>query len=121
MTARFSSIQRNTRGQQTAPTVRQLQLCEIDCHFELHPRSEAIMRTDRIMECHGPPVAYPFASDQIGTFCVRWRIREFALFGSVLREDFRADSDIDVRVSFELAAPWSLWDLLEMQEQLGDI
>ena len=37
---------------------------------------------------------------QIESFCQRWKIKEFALFGSVLREDFRADSDIDVLVSF---------------------
>ena len=38
---------------------------------------------------------------QIEAFCRRWRIKEFSLFGSVLREDFRPDSDIDVLVEFE--------------------
>ena len=38
--------------------------------------------------------------DKIEDFCRRWKIKEFALFGSVLREDFRPDSDIDVLVSF---------------------
>ena len=67
------------------------------------------------------PLPIDLPLDQIRTFCARWKIREFALFGSVLREDFRPDSDIDVLVSFQPAAPWSLWDLLEMQEQLGAI
>ena len=39
--------------------------------------------------------------DKIEDFCRRWKIKEFALFGSVLREDFRPDSDVDVLVSFE--------------------
>jgi len=38
--------------------------------------------------------------DKIEDFCRRWKIKEFALFGSVLREDFRPDSDVDVLVSF---------------------
>ena len=37
---------------------------------------------------------------RIEAFCRKWKIREFSLFGSVLREDFRPDSDIDVLVSF---------------------
>lgn len=54
----------------------------------------------------------------IADFCRRWKITEFALFGSVLREDFRPESDIDVLVSFEPDARWSLSDLVEMEEQL---
>ena len=49
-----------------------------------------------------PKINLPRA--QIKEFCRRWKIKEFALFGSVLREDFRPDSDIDVLVSF--AAGW---------------
>ncbi len=37
--------------------------------------------------------------EKIAAFCHRWRVVEFALFGSVLREDFRADSDMDVLVT----------------------
>ena len=36
--------------------------------------------------------------EQLHAFCERWHIISFALFGSVLREDFRPDSDIDVLV-----------------------
>ena len=39
--------------------------------------------------------------DKIEKFCRRWKIKELALFGSVLREDFRPDSDVDVLVTFE--------------------
>lgn len=51
-------------------------------------------------------------------FCRKWRIKEFALFGSVLRDDFRPDSDIDVLVTFEDDAGWSLWDLVDIQDEL---
>ena len=40
-------------------------------------------------------------SDEIAAFCKRWQITELALFGSVLRDDFSPDSDIDVLVEFE--------------------
>lgn len=39
--------------------------------------------------------------ERIAEFCRRWKITEFALFGSVLRDDFRPDSDVDVLVNFE--------------------
>jgi predicted nucleotidyltransferase len=42
----------------------------------------------------------PIEGDQIAAFCRRHRIRRLALFGSVLREDFRPDSDVDVLVEF---------------------
>lgn len=44
--------------------------------------------------------------DRIEEFCRRWKIRDFSLFGSHLREDFRPDSDVDVLVSFEPEAEW---------------
>ncbi len=55
----------------------------------------------------------------IADFCERWKIREFAVFGSVLRDDFRPDSDIDVLATFEPAAAWSLFDHVDMQNELG--
>jgi predicted nucleotidyltransferase len=57
----------------------------------------------------------------IAEFCRRWEIREFSLFGSVLRDDFRPESDIDVVVSFQAGARWSLLDLATMQEELSGI
>lgn len=58
---------------------------------------------------------------QISEFCQRWQIVEFALFGSVLRDDFRPDSDIDCLVSFQADSPWSLFDLVQMQIELEQI
>ncbi len=59
--------------------------------------------------------------DKIKDFCRRWRITEFSLFGSVLRDDFRPDSDVDVMVSFEEDAGWSLFDIVDMVEELKTI
>ena len=59
--------------------------------------------------------------DRIADFCRKWNIREFSLFGSVLREEFRPDSDIDVLVTFSEDANNSLFDLVHMEEELEQI
>ncbi len=59
--------------------------------------------------------------DQIAEFCRKWNVSEFALFGSVLREDFRPDSDVDVLVSFAPGSRVSLFDFPEMQDELQGI
>jgi predicted nucleotidyltransferase len=59
--------------------------------------------------------------DKIADFCHRWRIVELALFGSVLRDDFRPDSDVDVLVTFAPDARWGLFDLVHMQDELKAI
>ncbi len=56
--------------------------------------------------------------DSIASFCDGWKITEFALFGSILRDDFRPDSDVDVLVSFAPNEKWSLWDIIAMKEEL---
>lgn len=48
----------------------------------------------------------------------RWKVQEVALFGSVLREDFRPESDIDFLVTFRPDADWSLLDHVRMQQEL---
>ena len=58
---------------------------------------------------------------KIGEFCRRWKVVEFSLFGSVLREDFRPDSDVDVLVTFAPDAQVSLFDLVDMQDELKAI
>ncbi|NJL88211.1 MAG: nucleotidyltransferase family protein [Leptolyngbyaceae cyanobacterium SM1_1_3] len=55
---------------------------------------------------------------QIAEFCQRWKITEFALFGSVLRDDFRPDSDIDVLLTFSPDSKWSLFDWVDMKDEL---
>jgi len=57
--------------------------------------------------------------DVLEPFCQRWRARELASFGSAVRDDFGPDSDVDMLVSFDADAPWSLWDLITMRDELG--
>ncbi len=60
-------------------------------------------------------------SEKIAEFCRKWKITELALFGSVLRDDFGPESDIDVLVSFAEGASWNLWHLMDMQEELEGV
>jgi hypothetical protein len=55
---------------------------------------------------------------QITEFCRRWKVVEFSLFGSVLREDFRPDSDVDMLVTFAPDSKVSLFDLVDIQDEL---
>jgi predicted nucleotidyltransferase len=59
--------------------------------------------------------------DKINEFCIKWKIIEFSLFGSVLGDEFRPDSDIDVLVAFSNDARWDLFDLVEMKDELKGI
>ena len=59
--------------------------------------------------------------DKIISFCLQWKVRELSLFGSVLRDDFRSDSDVDVLVSFFEDARWSLFDLVDMADELRSV
>src|SRR5215203_1835551 len=54
----------------------------------------------------------------LSRFCRQWKIRELALFGSVLREDFGPQSDMDVLVTFEPDADWRLLDHVRAQQEL---
>jgi uncharacterized protein len=58
------------------------------------------------------------APDVLAELCRRWRIREFSLFGSILRDDFGPDSDVDVLVEFEPDHPWSGFDLIDLLDEL---
>ena len=54
-------------------------------------------------------------------FCKRWNVSELALFGSILRADFRPESDVDVLVSFAPQTRVTLFDMAQMQEELKGI
>ena len=66
-----------------------------------------------------PQIDIPY--DKIAEFCRKWKVVEFALFGSVLRDDFRPDSDVDVLVTFAPDSRRSLFDHVDMQDELGSI
>ena len=58
---------------------------------------------------------------RITAFCNRWKVRELALFGSVLRDDFTNHSDVDVLVTFAPDHQWSLFDLVTMRDELASL
>ena len=57
----------------------------------------------------------------LAQLCQRWKVAELALFGSALRDDQRADSDVDLLVTFAPDADWSLLDHIRMQQELADL
>lgn len=60
----------------------------------------------------------PIPREQIAEFCRKWKVNELALFGSVLRNDFRPESDVDVVIRLAEDAPWSLFEWVEMVDEL---
>jgi len=54
-------------------------------------------------------------------FCRRWGVKELALFGSVLREDFGPDSDLDVLVTFESGRGNDPFELMDMERDLSEM
>jgi predicted nucleotidyltransferase len=66
-------------------------------------------------------IAIELPMEKIIEFCDRWRVTEFALFGSVLRDDFRPDSDIDVMVVFHPEARPTFATLDQMETELKSI
>lgn len=67
----------------------------------------------------GPQIEVPVT--RIADFCRRWKIAELSLFGSVLRADFRPESDVDVLVTFHEGAGWSYFDLFDMEDELAEL
>jgi len=64
---------------------------------------------------------FEIPSEKIADYCRRWKITELALFGSAMRDDFNPESDIDVLVTFDRDAHWTLFDMVDMQEELKEI
>ena len=61
------------------------------------------------------------ATEELQAFCQRWKIRELALFGSVLDDSFSADSDLDFLVTFDGDAEWGLLEHVQMEQELAEI
>ncbi len=66
-------------------------------------------------------IGIPVPTEAIAAFCRKWKIVEFALFGSVLTDHFRPDSDVDVLVKFVPDHEWGLFDHVTMQDDLSQI
>lgn len=69
------------------------------------------------MIAHGIDLGTPALRE----FCKRWKIRQLSVFGSILREDFRPDSDIDFLADFDDDADWEIEDMDAMDRELERI
>ena len=55
---------------------------------------------------------------KLGEFCKQWNVKTVSLYGSASREDFSAESDIDLLVTFQTKTEVDLFDFVDMKEQL---
>jgi len=60
----------------------------------------------------------PIPMPEIEAFCKKWKITDLSLFGSVLRDDFGPDSDVDVLVHIDRSVRLSYDNLLTMEGEL---
>ncbi len=75
------------------------------------------MKTSGFQSCQ-TAIALPKAA--IVDFCDRWKIEEFYLFGSILRDDFHVDSDIDVMVKFAPEVRWG-FEFASVKRELEEL
>jgi predicted nucleotidyltransferase len=66
-------------------------------------------------------IAIDYDKEKLRDFCRKWKVTEFSLFGSVVRDDFGPESDVDVMVRFADDADWSLFDEVHMEDELVEI
>ena len=59
--------------------------------------------------------------EQLAPICRKWQIVELSLFGSAVRGALREESDIDLLAVFDDRADWSLWDLLDLRQELSEL
>jgi uncharacterized protein len=67
------------------------------------------------------PAISALPMEQIKDFCRKYAVKEFSLFGSVLREDFRSDSDIDVMLAFQPGHGFTFENTPDIQDDLERI
>ncbi|OQY46168.1 MAG: DNA polymerase subunit beta [Anaerolineaceae bacterium 4572_78] len=64
---------------------------------------------------------FTLKNEQLNAFCQKWQIIEFALFGSVLRDDFKPESDVDIIITFAPKSKKNLFDLMHVQDELQQL
>jgi len=69
----------------------------------------------------GDGLRIPVDRARVEEFCRKWKIQELAFFGSVLRDDFDPDSDVDVLYTFADDAHWGLFDIVRAERELEKI
>jgi predicted nucleotidyltransferase len=64
---------------------------------------------------------FPISKSHLADFCRRHHIRKLSLFGSLLRNDFGAESDVDVLLEFEPGAKVSFFKLYDLEQELSQL
>jgi uncharacterized protein len=59
--------------------------------------------------------------ERIAAICRQWKIKQLAVFGSAVRDSLRPDSDIDLLVTFDPEADWSLFDHYRLEGELAEL
>jgi predicted nucleotidyltransferase len=73
---------------------------------------------DNFVDSISMPIHIVIDQQALDAFCQRWGITELDIFGSVVRDDFRPDSDVDVLVSFSDDRRPTLFTLVQMEAEL---
>lgn len=60
-----------------------------------------------------------FDHEVLRAFCEKWGVAELAVFGSVLRDDYRPDSDIDFLVTWAPGVKRTVWEMFDMKDELA--
>jgi predicted nucleotidyltransferase len=81
----------------------------------VEPKTTGVLRNSRMNHATRLP-----PSPLLAEFCQRHHIRRLSLFGSVLREDFRPDSDVDMLVEFQPGYTPG-WEIVDLEEELGEL
>ena len=67
------------------------------------------------------PMSLGVPADKVADFCQRWKISSLGVFGSAVRGELRPGSDIDLLVTFQPDADWTMFDHFTMEEQLSHL
>jgi len=67
------------------------------------------------------PLPIDVPMEKIEAFCRKWKVQRMWLFGSVLRDNFGPESDVDVLVEFAPDARWNLLDLVGAEQEMSAI
>ena len=88
----------------------------------MNTQSKDVLKTEQTKNIYKEfPKNFTLTKQQVKDFCKKWQITEFSLFGSVLRDDFAKDSDVDILVTFAPQAKHSLLDLVHIKAELQQL
>ena len=106
------------RATRTSPS-RADRECRCILHDRVRRRTPALHSSSANQAC-AMHARIDIPTRKIAALCNRWQVVELALFGSVLRDDFGPDSDVDILVRFDQGARHTFLDIVRMQDELSE-